>query len=60
MAYHPLLDEIQRARLPIRPDVLSRWKHVIQYEVIPQIEALEAKAETPKKAPKPEREAVSA
>lgn len=39
---HPVLDEIVRAKLPLRPEVLRRWQQVIQREVIPAMEAAES------------------
>lgn len=33
----PVLDEILRAKLPIRPDVFARWQREIRAEVLPQL-----------------------
>lgn len=35
---HPVLEEILRARSPIRDDVLRRWQRAIRDEVIPALE----------------------
>lgn len=47
---HPVLDEILRARLPIRPDVLDRWQRVIRHEVIPALDAASQSQQLKKKA----------
>jgi len=36
---HPVLEEVLRARPPIRPDVLLRWQRAIRDEVIPALVA---------------------
>lgn len=41
MAYPTVLDELLRARLPLRPDVFRRWQMAIRDEVIPAIERAE-------------------
>jgi hypothetical protein len=49
----PVLDEILRARLPIRPDVLRRWQHEIREIVQPLLqerEELLLTARRPKKS----------
>lgn len=38
---HPVLDEIVRAKEPIRSEVLRRWQRAIRQELIPTIEAME-------------------
>jgi hypothetical protein len=46
---HPIIDEILRARLPIRPDVHRRWSDVLRNEIQPQLDELaELKADPPK------------
>ncbi len=49
-----VLDEILRARLPIRPGVLARWQHEIRTDVKPALE----KADEPKKTKTPKTEAA--
>ena len=45
----PILDEILRARLPIRPDVMRRWQTHIREVLAPQLQELdELKADPPK------------
>lgn len=36
---HPVLDEILRAKLPIRPDVFGRWQRAIRTEIAPKLDA---------------------
>jgi hypothetical protein len=45
----PILDEILRCRLPIRPDVLRRWQQHIREVLGPELQELaELKADPPK------------
>lgn len=45
----PIIDEILRVRLPIRPDVLRRWQTHLRDVVQPQLTELdELKADPPK------------
>lgn len=34
---HSVLDEIVRARLPIRPEVLARWQRAIRNDIAPAL-----------------------
>ena len=57
---HPVLDEIVRAKEPIRSDVLRRWQQAIRDEVIPTIEAMERQLLRPAKSTKVVTTEVSA
>jgi len=37
---HPIFEEILRAKLPVRPDVLLRWQRAIRSEIGPQFAKL--------------------
>lgn len=49
---HPVLDEIVRAKEPIRSEVLRRWQTAIRDELIPTIEAMERQLLRPAKSSK--------
>lgn len=45
----PIIEEILRVRLPLRPDVLRRWQTYLRDHVQPQLDELnELKADPPK------------
>lgn len=39
---HPVLEEIARARLPVRPEVFARWQQTIRNEIGPELDRLSA------------------
>jgi hypothetical protein len=50
---HPVIEEINRARGEVRPDVLRRWQQRLRDDVQPQLDELDAlKAPIPAKSKK--------
>lgn len=57
----PILSEILRARLPLRPDVLQRWQRELRDVIGPDLDAYDAlKAAKPEKRQKADTDTVTA
>ncbi len=49
---HPILNEIMRAKLPVRPDVLLRWQRAIRDEIGPDLDRLALLTDLPEPKPR--------